>query len=165
WTVSPPVRLLGNALQRGIALPLFRHYIPIEVRGVENLRGLNSPVIFASNHTSHLDTPAVFAALPPGWRRRLAPAARQEQFRAFFDWRGASWKEVVSASLQYFFAGLIFNVYPLPQQMSGVRRALRTSGDLVSRGYCPLIFPEGVRTPDGLMHGFQAGVGLMAVRL
>jgi long-chain acyl-CoA synthetase len=165
WTVWPPIRLLGNALQRVIALPLFRRYIPLRVHGLENLEGLKPPVLFAANHASHLDTPAIFAAIPAHWRRRLAPAARQEQFRGFFDRGRSSWKETLDAAFQYVLAGLIFNVYPLPQQMSGVRRALRTTGELVSRGYCPLIFPEGHRTSDGSIHAFQAGVGLMAVRL
>jgi long-chain acyl-CoA synthetase len=157
--------LLGNALQRVIALPLFRHYIPLSVRGLENLDNLEPPVIFAANHASHLDTPAIFAALPAHWRRRLAPAARQEQFRGFFDSRHSTLKEIFSGTFQYVLAGLFFNVYPLPQTMAGVRRALRKTGELVSRGYCPLIFPEGHRTLDGALHAFQPGVGLMAVRL
>jgi long-chain acyl-CoA synthetase len=165
WMVWPPIRFVGNLLQRLIALPLFRHYIPLTVHGLENLEGLKPPVIFAANHTSHLDTPAVFAAFPESWRRRLAPAARQEQFLGFFDAKRSSWQETLSGTLQYFFAALFFSVYPLPQRMSGVRRALRTTGELVSRGYCPLIFPEGHRTEDGRMHAFQPGVGLMAVRL
>jgi long-chain acyl-CoA synthetase len=165
WAASRPIRLFGNALQRVIALPLFRHYLPLSVYGLENLMQLQPPVIFVANHASHLDTPAIFAALPAPWRRRLAPAARQEQFRGFFDFRHSTSKEILGGTLQYVLAGLLFNVYPLPQTMAGVRRALRKTGELVSRGYCPLIFPEGHRTLDGRMHAFQPGVGLMAVRL
>ena len=39
------------------------------------------------------------------------------------------------------------------------------TGDLVSRGYCPVVFPEGLRTPDGQIKTFRPGVGMMAVRL
>ena len=42
---------------------------------------------------------------------------------------------------------------------------MKTTGDLISRGYCPLVFPEGERTADGRLHIFQPGIGLMAVRL
>ena len=56
-------------------------------------------------------------------------------------------------------------MYPLPQELARVRQALKTTAELVSRGYCPLVFPEGERTPDGNLHKFQAGIGLMAVRL
>ena len=165
WAVSWPTRLLRGALQHTVALPLFRHYIPLTVIGLENLKALEPPVIFAANHTSHLDTPAIFAALPGSWRRRLAPAVRQEQFRAFFEPQRFSRKEVLWAAIQYGLAGIFFNTYPLPREMTGVRRALKTTGDLISRGYCPLVFPEGERTPDGRLHPFQPGIGLMAVRL
>ena len=165
WAISLPMRLLRGALQRMLALPLFQHYIPLTVTGLENLNALEPPVIFAANHTSHLDTPAIFTALPRHWRRRLAPAVRQEQFRAFFEPQRFSRKEVLWAAIQYGLSGVFFNTYPLPREMAGVRRALKTTGDLISRGYCPLVFPEGERTPDGSMHKFQPGIGLMAVRL
>jgi long-chain acyl-CoA synthetase len=165
WAISSPMRLLRGALQRMLALPLFQHYIPLTVTGLENLNGLEPPVIFAANHTSHLDTPAIFTALPRHWRRRLAPAVRQEQFRAFFEPQRFSRKEVLWAAIQYGLSGVFFNTYPLPREMAGVRRALKATGDLISRGYCPLVFPEGERTPDGSMHKFQPGIGLMAVRL
>lgn len=165
WTVSPPIRILRRVLQQTMVLPLFRHYIPPTAAGLENLAGIQPPVIFAANHTSHLDAPAIFAALPPRWRRSVAPAAKLEHFRAFFDSKRSSTNEFVWAGLQYILAGVLFNVYPLPQELARVRRALKTTGDLVSRGYCPLVFPEGERTPDGSLHKFQPGIGLMAVRL
>ena len=34
----------------------------------------------------------------------------------------------------------------LPQQMPGTRAALAYTADLINRGYCPLVFPEGLRT-------------------
>jgi long-chain acyl-CoA synthetase len=165
WAVSWPTRLLRGVLQRTIVLPLFRHYIPLTPIGLENLEALEPPVIFAANHTSHLDTPAIFAALPRHWRRRLAPAVRQEQFWAFFEPERFSRKEVLWAAFQYALAGVFFNTYPLPREMAGVRLALKTTGNLISRGYCPLVFPEGERTADGRLHTFQPGIGLMAVRL
>ena len=42
------------------------------------------PVIFAANHQSHLDTPAILQALPPRWRYRVAPAMAKEFFKAHF---------------------------------------------------------------------------------
>jgi long-chain acyl-CoA synthetase len=165
WTISLPIRLLRRTLQQALVLPLFRHYIPPTAAGLENLTGIEPPVIFAANHTSHLDAPAIFAALPPRWRRLIAPAAMLEHFRAFFDSKNFSRKEFVWAGFQYALAGALFNVYPLPQQLARVRQALKTTGDLVSRGYCPLVFPEGERTPNGKLQKFQAGIGLMAVRL
>jgi 1-acyl-sn-glycerol-3-phosphate acyltransferase len=49
--------------------------------------------------------------------------------------------------------------------MSGTRRALAYTGELISRGFCPIVFPEGLRTSDGKMQLFRPGIGMMAVRL
>ena len=153
------------SVSSAIAIPLFRRQLPLTVTGLENLKSLEPPVIFAANHTSHLDTPAIFTALPYQWRRRLAPAMMQDHFLPYFQPGRFSWKEVAFAGMSYFLACVIYNTYPLPQRMSGARRALRYTGELVSRGYCPLVFPEGFRTTDGRMQPFRPGIGMMAVRL
>jgi long-chain acyl-CoA synthetase len=49
--------------------------------------------------------------------------------------------------------------------MTGARRALSYTGELIRRGYCPLVFPEGLRTPDGRLQPFRPGIGMMATRL
>jgi 1-acyl-sn-glycerol-3-phosphate acyltransferase len=49
--------------------------------------------------------------------------------------------------------------------MAGVRQALEFTGELIEGGYCPLVYPEGERTPDGMLHSFKSGIALMAVKL
>jgi long-chain acyl-CoA synthetase len=66
--------------------------------------------------------------------------------------------------LKYVLVVSLFNVFPLPQK-SGFRRSFAYAGELVDEGYSILLFPEGVRTPDGTMHAFQSGVGVLATRL
>jgi long-chain acyl-CoA synthetase len=165
WARSLPSRWFRAAFQRAIALPLYRHYLPLHVTGLENLSVLEGPVIFAANHVSHLDVPTICTALPDRWRSLLAPAMMKDHFRAYFEPHGRSLKDISLATASYFLACLIYNAYPLPQQMSGTRRALAYTGELISRGYCPIVFPEGLRTPDGKMHAFRPGIGMMAVRL
>ncbi|MFQ5793177.1 MAG: lysophospholipid acyltransferase family protein [Acidobacteriota bacterium] len=67
--------------------------------------------------------------------------------------------------MQYWLACSLVNAYPLPQTMTGVRRSLRFTGELVEAGYCPLVYPEGERSRDGGLRPFKPGIGLMAVRL
>jgi long-chain acyl-CoA synthetase len=165
WARSTPVQLLRSIIQHGLAMPLYRHYLDLIVNGLEHLNGLEAPVIFAVNHTSHLDVPTIYAALPHRWHQRLAPAMMKDHFRAYFEPHGRSWKEILLAATSYFLACSIYNAYPLPQQMSGTRRALAYTGQLVSRCYCPIVFPEGQRTPDGMLHTFRPGIGMMAIRL
>jgi 1-acyl-sn-glycerol-3-phosphate acyltransferase len=135
------------------------------VGGTENLLGLHPPVLFASNHQSDLDTPAIYTALPREWRYHIAPAMSQDYFRAWLEPSRAPFGERMATMFKYFLATSLFNAYPLPQRMAGVRRALKYTGELIDEGYCPLVFPEGMRTPDGTLQPFKTGIGLMATRL
>lgn len=156
------VRRLGLAL---LILPLTRLFAWIQVEGREHLQALDGPAIFAANHQSHLDTPVIFAALPPRWRYRLAPAMSKEFFKAhFFPAQHRRW-EWLTNSVNYYLACLLFNAFPLPQQEAGARQALGYMGELVGEGYCILIFPEGQRTQQGEISRFQGGVGMIASRL
>jgi len=165
WSRSLPVRWLRTAIQQALFWPLLHHYIDLTIEGVENLQGVERPLIFAANHESHLDTPFLIAALPFPWRRFVAPAAGQEHFKAYFQPSRFRWTERANAGFQYLLACGLFNIYPLPHDVAGVRRALRFTGELLDAGFCPLVFPEGERTHDGKMMPFQPGIGLMAVRL
>jgi long-chain acyl-CoA synthetase len=65
---------------------------------------------------------------------------------------------------QHYLVVSLFNVFPLPQR-SDFRESFVFAGELVDQGKSVLVFPEGERTPDGEMHDFRAGVGLLATRL
>jgi long-chain acyl-CoA synthetase len=165
WTRTLPLRAFRFLFFQAVVIPLFRGLLTLRVTGLENLQNLKPPVLFASNHQSDLDAPAIFTALPRRWRYRLAPAMSQDYFRAWIEPGNASFKERTSIMCQYFLATGLFNAYPLPQRMAGVRRALKYTGELIDKGYCPLVFPEGIRTPDGALHPFKTGIGLMATHL
>jgi len=165
WNRSWPARAIRQTFQRLVVFPLFHRYIPLTVKGSEILVDLKPPVLFAANHESHLDTIALLAALPVEWRNRIAPAMGTHHFRPFFLGSDYSFGQRVSSAIQYYLACLLVNAYPLPQAMGSVRETLKYTGELVEAGYCPLVFPEGERTPDGTMRPFKPGIGLMAVRL
>ena len=90
WARSLPLRAIRTSFHQILAVPLFRTLLPLKVTGLENLASLEGPVIFAANHTSHLDTPAILTALPHRWRRRLAPAMSKDHFRPHFEPRTIS---------------------------------------------------------------------------
>ena len=76
-------------------MPLYRHYLALTVTGLENLNGLQPPVIFAANHISHLDVPTIYTALNNKWYQRLAPAMMKDHFRAYFEPGGRPLKEIM----------------------------------------------------------------------
>ena len=165
WTRTALLRWIRALTLHLLILPVFRHYIPVRVEGLSRLEKLHPPVLFSANHLSHLDTVAILSALPRRWRLRMAPAMAQGFFLPHFRPRSFSFRERCQSSLLYFLACALFNAYPLPQHIGGVRQALRYTGELVDHGCCPLVYPEGERSVDGDLSGFKPGIGLLGVRL
>ena len=98
--------------------------------GREWLDSIDGPVIFAANHLSVADNPAVLLALPWRWRLRVATAASVEVMRG----RGR---------VQSFFAALISNSF-LFSQTGSVRASL---------AYCDRL----TGAPDGRCCSFPKG--------
>lgn len=146
-------------------LNLARIFAWVRVEGRDNLKGLEGPVIFASNHQGYFDTPILLIALPFKWRRRVAPAMRKEFFDAHFNPRKYNPFKWFTNSLNYWLSALMFNALPIPQREAGTRQTLRYIGELVEEGWCPLIFPEGKHSRDETVLPFQAGAAMMAARL
>jgi 1-acyl-sn-glycerol-3-phosphate acyltransferase len=116
----------------------------LHVRGVENLR--KHPVaVYASNHTSYMDTPVVFGALPFQFRI----LAKKELWPiAFIGW-------YLDRSGQ------------IPIDTQNPRATLSSLGVGVKalRSGMPLfVFPEGGRTPDGELQNFLSGAAYLAIR-
>jgi long-chain acyl-CoA synthetase len=165
WNRSPPAWFLRRLSLPTWILPLGRVFMRLDVRGLEQLRDIRQPVIFAANHQSHLDTPAIFAALPARWRYALAPAMAKEFFRAHFYPDRHTRKQWFTNSLNYYLACMFFNAFPLPQREAGTRQTLRYIGEVIADGYSVLIFPEGKRTGHGEILAFRPGIGMIGAKL
>jgi len=116
----------------------------LTVRGAENLR--KCPVaVYASNHTSYMDTPVVFAALPFQFRI----LAKVELWPIWF----IGW--YLNRSGQ------------IPINTRNPRTTLSSLGAGVKalRSGMPLfVFPEGARTQTGEMQNFLSGAAYLAIR-
>ncbi|MGH9256118.1 MAG: AMP-binding protein [Vicinamibacterales bacterium] len=165
WNRSWPVRLIRRLSLGTWILPLARAVAYARVEGLEHLRTIDGPVVFAANHLSHMDVPVILAAMPGRWRARVAPAMLKEFFKAHFYPEEYSWRQRFTNSLNYYLACFYFNGFPIPQREAGTRHTLRYMGDLVSDGWSILIFPEGVRGETGVIRPFRGGIGMMASRL
>ncbi len=151
WPLNHLVGLGRAFLQSLLIFPLVQLVAPLRVEGKENLKGLRGPVLFATNHQSHMDTPVVLAALPVSWRRRTAVAAAAD-----FWFVGGRVKRLLATSL--------FNAFPFSRTDS-IRPTLEHCCWLLDRGWSVLIYPEGTRSETGQMAPFKSGLGLMAVEL
>ena len=165
WNRSRFARWIRDSSLVTWILPIGRVFVWPGVEGLENLKNLQPPVIFAPNHQSHLDVPAILMALPYRWRRHIAPAMSKEFFTAHFHPERYGAGKRFSNGLNYYLSTLFFNAFPLPQREAGALATLRYAGELTSEGWCIMIFPEGKRTQHGEINAFQPGVAMMASKL
>jgi long-chain acyl-CoA synthetase len=165
WPQHWLVRLLRLAIYYSLAWPATYLLAAPRIRGRENLRGLQGPVLVISNHVTYLDIAWILPALPARFRNRLATAMGGERLaRMRRPANSLSLFERFMERLRYFLAVSLFNVFPLPQQ-SGFLRSFAFAGNLADRGWNVLVFPEGKTTEDGKMLPFRSGIGLLAKQL
>lgn len=150
WARTPLVRSV-RAMAQGAGLkPLIWAEVAPTVSGLDALAGTKGPVVFAANHSSHLDAPLVLCSLPPAWRNQTLVTAAADYF--FDDW----WRAFGTA--------LVFGTVPL-DRTGGLTAAAPSSSPhgLLADGWSLVMFPEGTRAPDGQMAGFKTGAARLAL--
>lgn len=116
----------------------------LTVRGAENLR--KHPVaVYASNHTSYMDTPVVFSTLPFQFR---ILAKKELWTMPFIGWHLDRSGQIPIDTV---------NSHATVSSLGAAVRTLRTGMPL-------FVFPEGGRTPDGAIQPFLAGAAFLAIR-
>lgn len=164
WPTAAPTRGLRGLGYNVIVFPVLRSHVRLHIAGREHLRGLRRPVLFIANHQSRFDVPSILRALPSHWRPWLAPAMGARDFLEFLRPAGHSQDRRRAAYWRYVLTQAFFNGYLLAPE-GGIRNALRYTGELADKGFCPLIFPEGQETPDGRLHPFRPGIGMFVHEL
>jgi 1-acyl-sn-glycerol-3-phosphate acyltransferase len=116
----------------------------LRVRGLENIA--RYPVaVFASNHTSYMDTPVVFASLPLQFR---ILAKKELWSLPFIGWYlNRSGQIPINTE----------NPHATLSSLGAGVRALRAGMPLY-------VFPEGARTPNGELQAFLSGAAYLAIR-
>jgi len=120
------------------------------------------PVLLIANHVTAYDGALILYALPAKLRRRVAAAMSGEMLA---DMRHARNQSNAIANIfkpsAYWLLTTLFNVFPLPRAQ-GFRHSFAHAGEAMDRGYSVMIFPEGTRSRDGVLHAFRPGIGLLA---
>ena len=146
-----------------ILFPLLRIFCRHKVVGLENLQGVNPPVIFVANHSSHMDTPLILRALPHRFRCRISPAIGIDAFREYFLPGGNHPFMHLFQFWVYMALAIFVHVYPFSP--TTFRRSFAYTGELIEKNHCPLIFPEGHRTETGETEPFKDGIGHLALNI
>jgi len=116
--------------------------VRVNVKGVERIpRGA---CLFAANHTSAADAPAVVGAIP----RRIAVLLK----KSLFKWPivGQAFRAV--------------NFVPVNRSVRDAAIAsVEKAAEAMKAGQSFLIYPEGTRSPDGRLQEFKKGAVMMAI--
>ncbi|MGB6483572.1 MAG: lysophospholipid acyltransferase family protein [Candidatus Acidiferrales bacterium] len=134
---------LYRAGRWGIGAALRLAGVRVRTEGIENI----SPgvCVFAANHTSNLDPPAVLIGVP----RRISFLAKQEVFKV----------PVVRTALR------LGKIIPVERAARGAAIASIDQAVAVMReGISFFVFPEGTRSSDGTLKAFKKGTFVMAIR-
>jgi len=148
WTRSPAASAIRCAFQDGLLVPAVRVYCK-PFRAVWASPELHSrgPVLIVANHGSHLDAPAVLAALPASVRHRTAVAAAADYFYR---------SPLVGAAASMGLGTFAFARHG----RDGCERA----AELLAAGWNVLIFPQGSRGDGDGWQPFRAGAGHLLVK-
>lgn len=135
-------RLFAGFLYWGYWLILKCTLVPITYRGIHNIPPC--PAIIAANHQSALDMPLV------GVLAKYTPHI----------W--LAWSELFERPFHYFLLSRI----ALPLDVTSPLKAMRSLVNVLSvvcdNNMAAIIFPEGGRFSDGLIHDFFAGFVMLA---
>ncbi|HYC89530.1 MAG TPA: lysophospholipid acyltransferase family protein [Thermoanaerobaculia bacterium] len=125
---------------------LMRAWHRLEIVGRENLPSEGSFVMVA-NHGSHLDAPALLAALPLRKIHRAFPAAASDYFFTNLS--------------KLVFSAIVVNAMPFDRK-ENPRQSLALCRQLLDApGHILILFPEGTRTADGAIGKFKPGIGFL----
>jgi 1-acyl-sn-glycerol-3-phosphate acyltransferase len=117
--------------------------VTVQAEGLENIPS-HAPVIFMSNHQSLFDIPAIVHTLPVGWRF----VAKKELVRVpVFGWALVTTGQIII------------------DRGNRVRavRSLRKAAERIRAGSNVIVFPEGTRSPTGMLRQFKSGPFHLAV--
>ena len=114
--------------------------VRVRVKGTERIP--QGTCIFAANHTSSADAPAVVGAIP----RRIAILLK----RSLFEWP---------------IVGQAFHLaHFIPVDRESAMGSLQKATEAIREGQSFLIYPEGTRSPDGRLQEFKKGTAVMAIK-
>ena len=115
----------------------------LQVEGAERLP--DAPVVIVANHASHLDAPAIAAALS-------GPQLRETY------WGG--WTGTMFANMFMRLFSRLTRVVPVDSKRD-VSSSLTLGAAVITRGHNLVWFPEGKRSTDGKLQQFRSGIGLI----
>lgn len=135
---------------------LFKVFINIKVRGLDNLGNVKGPVIFASNHVSELDALMIGTSLP--FFTPFNPIFYVARSSKYYDPKVFGWRSKI-------YGGLFFKCWGAYPAYSGQKRyeySLKHFLNFLNDKNSVCIFPEGKLTKNGDKHKIHGGAAYLS---
>ena len=100
-----------------------------------------------ANHTSHLDSIVLGSVLPCRWCDRVFPVAAGD---VFFE-----------SPVRSLFSAQLINALPMWRKHCGPHALAELKDRLLNEPCGYILFPEGMRSRDGSLQHFKAGLGMI----
>lgn len=148
WARTGPGVAARQMILKGPMAGILHNELSLRVYGREHLEAAEGPVVFVSNHSSHLDATLIMTTLPDRWQAKTAVGAARDYF---FDvwWRQA-------------FTALVYAAFPIDRARGG-RGATDKARELLDDGWSIVVFPEGTRSSDGHVQRFRHGTARLCL--
>ncbi len=144
-----------------LIFPFARMLYRTKVKGKQNLKNIDMPSAFISNHVSVMDSLVIIYSLPLNIRKKLTVVMSiGHHFSNFFGKKENIARRLIEGIGFYLFVSLFLNVIPLSREF-GFEQVFKNIGRAIDKGWNVLIFPEGGVTKDGKLQDFEPGIGVI----
>ncbi len=126
---------------------VWRLFARVQLRGLDHLAGLDGPILIVANHISNADPPLIGSFVTPALGRRIYWLGKQEAL----DW------PIVGAFIEH-------NAVIGIQRGAADVDAFRTAKRVLDEGHVLIVFPEGTRSPTGMLQEAKEGTTILALR-
>ena len=140
-TITPLIRLVAWG-SRVVA----RSVVRLRIEGSMDAIPREGPVILAANHASNADPVVIGAWLTPRLGRRIHWLGKRE----LFEWPVVGWVAAHGG------------VHPVDRSTADLE-AFRLARRILDEGHVLMVFPEGTRSPDGVLQDAKDGVAMLAL--
>jgi cytidylate kinase len=140
--LTPLIRVVAwgaRAVSRAVA--------QLRIEGAIDEIPREGPVILVANHASNADPVVIGGFLTPRLGRRIHWLGKKE----LFDWPIVGW------------AARNGGVHPVDRSTADLE-AFRLARRILDEGHVLMVFPEGTRTPDGVLTQPKDGAAMLALR-
>lgn len=141
-TITPLIRLVALG-SRVVARSVAR----VRIEGAIDAIPREGPVILAANHASNADPVVIGGWLTPRLGRRIHWLGKRE----LFEWPVVGWVAAHGG------------VHPVDRSTADLE-AFRLARRILDEGHILMVFPEGTRSPDGILGDAKDGVAMLAMR-